>query len=172
MRRLALTSSLMRRGSGGRLRCRLQRERPRECGGAGSHAAELTDWEQAWSGVPAGDPLPHPRVFLPPLLEDRAVAVVSACQDGHIVAGAIANHTGKVVGLSNVFAPEQGRVGFWAGCVAAVMAAFPGLPVVGYEREDELAVALALGFEAMGALRVWLAHFHAPFSGLGDTDRA
>jgi hypothetical protein len=71
-----------------------------------------------------------------------------------VVAGAIANRTGDVVGVSNVFAhPDAERS--WAGCLITIINAFPGLPLVGYERGDELEIAERLGFTAVGPLRVW-----------------
>lgn len=129
--------------------------------GAGAHwttvrqAAELARWEAAWRGEPAGGG-PAAPLFLPALLADRNVAVVAGYEQQRIVAGAIANRTGAVVGLSNLFVPEHDPEPFRAGCVAAVIGAFPGLPLVGYESGQELAVARSLGFEALGPLRVWL----------------
>gem|GEM_PF-6650955 len=38
----------------------------------------------------------------------------------------------------------------------AVQAAYPGLPVVGYERGADLAAMRALGFRSLGSLRVWI----------------
>ena len=114
---------------------------------------ELRAWETAWRG-PAGDPPLN--LFLPVLLENPDIAFLAAAQDGQIVAGAVANRTGDVVGLSNVFAPVDEQAGFWAGAIAAILRTFPGLPLVGYERAAELAVAQALGFKAIGPLRVWL----------------
>ena len=57
-----------------------------------------------------------------------------------------------VVGLSNFTGPDEG----WPGAVAAVSAAFPGAPVVGYEHGDALDNALAHGAEPLGPLRVWV----------------
>jgi hypothetical protein len=100
-------------------------------------AAALTVWEAAWEG-PTGDEAP-PLVFLPGLL-----------------AGAVASRTDDVVGLSNVFTPAVDGVHFWAGCVAGAMAAFPGLPLVGYEGGEALSIAQTLGFATVGPLRVWI----------------
>jgi hypothetical protein len=49
--------------------------------------------------------------------------------------------------VSNVF----GR-GVWADIPAAVAAAYPALPLVGYEQGDALDDALAAGFTAIGPL--------------------
>jgi hypothetical protein len=67
----------------------------------------------------------------------------------------IANRTDTVVGLSNLFAPSEDSVAFWAGCVATAQATFPGLPLVGYESGVDLACAEAVGFEKLQSLRVW-----------------
>lgn len=119
-------------------------------------AAQLTQWESAWSGNPIGhSATPQPRLFLPALLADPNVAFIAAYQGSEIVAGAIANCTETVVGLSNLFALAADSVAFWAGCVATAHATFPGLPLVGYESGADLARAEAVGFEKLQSLRVW-----------------
>lgn len=120
-------------------------------------ATTLALWEDAWSGNPAGDSsTPLPRLFLPSLLADPNITFIAALQGSKIIAGAIANRTGPVVGLSNVFVPPEDRLSLWAGCVAAAMESFPGLPLVGYESGPELALAEAAGFEKLQNLRVWV----------------
>jgi hypothetical protein len=42
-----------------------------------------------------------------------------------------------------------------AGAVRAVAALGPGLPIVGYERGEDLAAARAAGFRVLGPLRIW-----------------
>lgn len=116
--------------------------------------AELAEWEAAWRGAPDADP-DAARIFPPALLADDQIVFLAALRGRQIVAGAIANRTGAVAGLSNTFAPAPEAARFWAGCVAAASMAFPGLPLVGYERGADLALALGLGFEAIGPLRVW-----------------
>jgi hypothetical protein len=54
------------------------------------------------------------------------------------------------VGLSNCF----GRGAFPAAATLCAELA-QGLPVVGYERGDDLHAALDVGFEATGPLRIW-----------------
>jgi hypothetical protein len=66
-------------------------------------------------------------------------------------AGAIANRTGSVVGVSNVSGDDA-----WTGLAEAVWREFPSLTLVGYEHGDDLDAALAAGFEEIGALRIWL----------------
>lgn len=117
-------------------------------------AVELAAWEIAWRGEPSDDP--YARIFLPVLLEDDSIAILAAYRDQQIVAGAIANRTGQVVGLSNVFVSTQDAQRLRAGCVAAAQECFPGLPFVGYESGADLAAFRALGFEELGPLRVWV----------------
>jgi hypothetical protein len=120
-------------------------------------ASELAAWEAAWSRDPTNrHSAPSPRLFLPSLVADREVAFIAAYAGPEIVAGAIANRGDGVVGVSNLFAPRDALVPFWAGCVARIHECFPGLPLVGYERAAELAAALAVGFEALHDLRVWV----------------
>lgn len=103
-------------------------------------AADLAEWERAW-GESLG-------LFVPALLTDAQF--LAARRDGRIVAGAILNRTGNVVGISNVFG------GDWAGAVATAARLYPNLPLVGYAAGGDLAAARRQGFEAVGPLRVWM----------------
>lgn len=113
----------------------------------------LAEWESAWSSA-AGDTSKE-RIFLPALLENEDIAVVAGYRDDHIVAGAIANRSNGVVGWSNFFAPAAEILDAAAASLATLSGVFNGLPIVGYERGDDLRNALALGFESLGPLRVW-----------------
>jgi hypothetical protein len=120
------------------------------------HPPELARWEVAWNGPLPGDhAAPPERIFLPVLLADRDIVFIAIYEDDRIIAGAIANRLEEVVGVSNLFAPQKHAARYWAACVAAIMDAFPGLPLVGYEHGAELAVAHRVGFEDLGPLRVW-----------------
>ncbi len=120
-------------------------------------ARELEAWEAAWSDHDANARSgAQPRLFLPELLNDRNIAFLAGRRGHPIAAVAIANRTGDVVGLSNVFAPGGATETCWAGCVRAVQSRFPGLPMVGYERGDDLSAAQGVGFESIGPLTVWL----------------
>ena len=114
---------------------------------------ELSRWEAAWSG---GEVDLQKRIFPPALLADPDLVFLAAYEGDRIVAGAVANRTGAVVGVSNVFTPADTQADFWAGGIAAVQRTFPGLPLVGYEAGEELKIAQALGFESLGPLRVWI----------------
>jgi len=121
-----------------------------------TRVSELADWESAWGGEFVGAPhLTRERIFLPSLLADANIAAIAAYQDRRIVAGAIANRTGNVVGLSNMFVPAYDEDAFRAGCVAGVIDAFPGLPIVAYEPRRALAQGPTPSFDVLGPLRVW-----------------
>jgi hypothetical protein len=59
--------------------------------------------------------------------------ILSGSVDGQLVAGAVANRSESVVGISTVFAVGDDLDGVWAGWLAAVARLYPGVPVVGYE---------------------------------------
>ena len=61
-----------------------------------------------------------------------------------------------VVGVSNVFTTTITAEEAWAGIVDALGVVYPSLPLVGYERGEDLQPALASGFAEVGDLRVWL----------------
>ncbi|MFF4101618.1 hypothetical protein [Streptomyces sp. NPDC001903] len=114
-------------------------------------ARELAAWEAAWGGG-EGTGLFHPGLLTP---EIAFLAGRSA--DGRVLAGAAANRTGAVVGLSNVFTAEGTPDDeAWAGALTAVAELWPGHPVVGYESGEDLDTALRHGFAPLGPLRVWL----------------
>lgn len=75
---------------------------------------------------------------------------------GEIIAGAIANQSDDVVGLSNMFGPQGQGLRVWSGAVAAALEAFPGRPLVGYDSGSDLAGAQSVGFVAVGPLKVWI----------------
>ncbi len=147
--------------------------------------AVLAQWESAWNNDPANDvATPRPRLFLPSLLADPNLAFLAAYHGDTIIAGAIANRTSDVVGLSNIFTPPDNKEVYWASCGSAVQRCFPDLPLVGYEHGAELAIAEAVGFEKLQDLRVWIQrgqpeqkaqvwrrasnNAHGPFAGIGQ----
>lgn len=116
--------------------------------------AELEAWEAAWDGEESTG------LFHPGLLTDHdgdIVFLAGRDAGGRILAGAAANRTGEVVGVSNVFSvdgtPDEEA---WAGALTLVGSLWPGLAVVGYESGDDLDTALGQGFAAIGPLRVWV----------------
>jgi len=103
-----------------------------------------------------------PRQFPASLLVERDIAFLLGRNSASRVVGvAVANRTtseiGDVVGLSNVIGKDTSAEDLWNGATGAVIAAFPaGLPLVGYEREDDLREATRIGFEPTRSLRVFM----------------
>jgi hypothetical protein len=122
-----------------------------------SSSIKLTRWEAAWSSDSRNsDTLGRPAHFPVSLLDDPNIAFFAGTQGTEIVAGGIANRTGDVVGLSNIFATRGEAVEVWNGLVGNTWKVFPDLPQVGYERGPDLAAALKCGFTPIGSLRVWI----------------
>jgi hypothetical protein len=122
-----------------------------------SSPAEAAGWEAAWRGHgnnqeahDGGRPQ-----FPGELFVDPGFAFFARSQGRSVIAGGIAHRAGGVVGLSNVFVHAGEPADAWAGLLRCTGDAFPGLPVVGYERGDDLESAIAVGFEPIGPLRVW-----------------
>ncbi len=119
-------------------------------------AAQLQAWEAAWWGDSRNEtPKRRARQFPHALLASPDHAFFAGHLDGQIVAGAIANRSPGAVGLSNLFAPPAFADEAWAAVVDGITSAFPGMPIVGYERGDDLLRVQRAGFISVGALRVW-----------------
>ncbi len=116
-----------------------------------SSAADLILWEQGWNGTSPT----QTRTFTPSMLADDDVAFFGLKKNGQYSAGCIANRSRGATGFSNFFAPETGRLDCVTSAAAAVASFGAGLPVVGYERGQDLETALAAGFQSVGKLRVW-----------------
>ena len=109
---------------------------------------ELAEWTRA-AGLTD--------ILTPELLGTQEVRFLAARDEHGISAGAIANLTGSVVGVSNLFATTIAHDDAWAAISAAVGAVFPDAVLVGYEHGTGLRAAIAAGFSDLGPLRVWLA---------------
>jgi len=110
-------------------------------------AEELLLWEVAWKdGGSPSDQTQFPNA----ILNRKDIMIWGRRVSGRFDAGAVANFSTNFVGLSNCF-------GEGAYPAAATLCAEHGrgLPIGGYERGDNLAVALSIGFEATGRLRIW-----------------
>jgi hypothetical protein len=125
---------------------------------------ELAAWEAAWRSVPGGtarrtfDP---PRIFMPALLGDPNIVFLAAYRRGRIAGVVVGSRSddglGPVAGVSNLVLPAKDGEDFRAGAIAAVRSAFPDLPLVSYDGGSDLEAMIALGFEPLGPLRVWVA---------------
>jgi hypothetical protein len=113
--------------------------------------ARTADELMAWAAAHGGG-----ETFRPALLDNPAVAVLTARDEDELVAGVIGNRSASVVGLSNLFMGDVDPDQVWAEATEALGAQFPGLPLVGYEHGASLRAAHGAGFVGVGQLRVWL----------------
>jgi hypothetical protein len=72
------------------------------------------------------------------------------------VAGGTFYRSDGAIGLSNVVAECDDEPAVWRDLGSLAAATFPGLPLVGYESDDELAAAQKGGFEIGDPLRIWV----------------
>ncbi|MEU8244725.1 hypothetical protein [Nonomuraea sp. NPDC048916] len=110
--------------------------------------AALADWERAC--FPGED---H-ALFRPALPARQDIAVLAGRLGGELVCGSVLNQSGRVAGVSNVFAQGCAEDTAWAGTVAMAAELFPGRALVGYE--GDVTAAGRQGFVPIGPLRVWL----------------
>lgn len=109
---------------------------------------DLLRWEQAWK---AGGSPSDVRQFPAAILARDDVAIWGRGSGDSFDAGVIGNASRECVGLSNCFGRDA-----WPAAATLCAGFANGRPVVGYECADDLQALLALGFEAVGALRVWV----------------
>jgi hypothetical protein len=110
----------------------------------------LLAWETAWGGGQAPT-----RLFRPELLTDKTVLVLAGYIGTRITAGTVANRTGSLIGISNLFTSDGDLDGAWAGGLATISQHFPHLPIVGYEHGEALDAAVRHGCTPTGPLRIW-----------------
>jgi len=109
-------------------------------------AAELAEWTAGHDTA---------EVLLPGLLQRAHFKILAKHEADGIVAGAVARLGSGVIDVSNVHA-LPGHTVDWAELASVIESHFPGRPLVGYERGDDLAAAIDGGFEPVGDLRVWV----------------
>jgi len=118
--------------------------------------AELEIWERTWRGLSANEAARESvRSFLPALLDEPGFHFLLGKRAAQSVATAALSCTEDVVGLSNVFSDAPGVGPLFPGCTRLAMQLYPELPLVGFERGDDLVAAERAGFERVGGLRVW-----------------
>ncbi len=113
---------------------------------------DVADWAR-WQAV--GPELPDiPAV----LFAQERVTLLWADDEPDTGARAVLHASGDVVGISNAAAVDGPSEAMWSDLVVEAAARYPGRAIVGYERHEELAAALACGFLRHGPLRVWTRH--------------
>ena len=117
---------------------------------AGDDRGGASSCRSGWGEVPGG-----PGFFQPALLKDETIAVLAGYDGDRVVAGAVANRSSAVIGLSNVFT-DGDLAASWAGGATAAARLWVGLPTVGYALADALEAAHDAGFESIGELVVWI----------------
>jgi hypothetical protein len=117
---------------------------------------ELGEWERAWRGSDANAAVKGLlRVFSSSLLTEPGIHFLLGRREGVASASAVLNRTRNVVGLSNVFTGDVDAGPLFPGCVGLAGKLYPGVPIVGYERGNQLLHAERSGFSRLAGLRVW-----------------
>jgi hypothetical protein len=111
-------------------------------------AGELDEWTRA-AGLEG--------IIRAELVGEPTIRIFAGRHSAHgpIVAGAIANGTGRVVGVSNVFSGQPDAKAVWRDLPRIAAMAFPGRAIVGYEHGGDLAHAIENGFSPLQPLRIW-----------------
>lgn len=118
--------------------------------------AELQAWERTWRGLEGhAEARGRPEVFRPSLLQNPDFRFLLGERGGEGVATAALNRSSRAVGLSNVFSATEEPMQLFPDCVRVASSIFPGVPLVGYQRDAHLIAATAAGFEAVHGLTVW-----------------
>lgn len=114
---------------------------------------DLERWEQGWK---AGGSPTATRMFPPECLTSGNLVFCGRRSEAGagFDRGGIINLSGDIVGLSNVFRPDDSTDLFVAALACAAMVG-AGRPVVGFEHGAALDAAMAAGFEPAGPLTVW-----------------
>ena len=120
----------------------IRREHPR----LGKPASDIV-WERASHGQ---EDL-HPGLF-----SDENFALFCGRRGEAMVAGGTFYRAENVVGISNVVAEADDAVAVWHDLAALAAESFPGLPLVGYESDDDLEAAHRAGFTVGDPLRIWV----------------
>ena len=106
----------------------------------------------SWERVkPGGDDS-----FPAALFSDSNFAMFAARRGDDVVAGGTLYRSDGVVGLSNVIAEFDDEPAVWRDLGSLAASTFPGVPLVGYEADDELDAAHKAGIDIGDPLRIWV----------------
>jgi hypothetical protein len=112
---------------------------------------QLGEWDAAWAELSE-----RSGFFRRALLEDETIGVLAGYDGDQIVAGAIANRSTAVIGLSNVFDTAGDLESAWGDGATAATALWGDMPTVSYDSGTSLDAAHGASFESIGELVVWL----------------
>ena len=107
---------------------------------------DLSAWEAGWA---ESSPVLG-RQFPQAILDRSDVAIWGRFTHGTIDGGFIVNRSNDCLGISNVFGTDV-----WPAIPPAAAHTATGLPLVGYERDDDLDAAITEGWITVGPLTVW-----------------
>jgi hypothetical protein len=110
---------------------------------------QLERWEAAWAQSALAEGF-----FRRGLLAAEAIGILAGYEDERIVAGAIANRSATVIGLSNVFAVDDLEAA-WRAAAAVATARWGDMRLVGYDSGASLNAARDAGFASIGELVIW-----------------
>jgi hypothetical protein len=119
-------------------------------------ADELERWEAVWGEPPAPRPF-----FRSELLADERVKILARSNEGRFRAGAVANCSPGVIGLTNLFDVDGDLESVWSDSASAARAVWGRMPVVGYDTGKSLDAAHRAEFEPIGSIVVWVNRGHA-----------
>jgi hypothetical protein len=108
---------------------------------------ELDEWRAAHGSADS---------IVPGLLAEPGLSVLRGRGDSGAEVGAMISERAGVIGASNMFAQGVSIGATWRELVALLRLTWPGRPVVGYESGEDVAAAVAAGFESIGPLQIWL----------------
>jgi hypothetical protein len=114
---------------------------------------DLDKWRLAWnaneeSGI-------GKIIFSDAMLDDPDIWFIAGYESDTIVSGCLVNASDDVLGISNVFGPEDN----WSDIISFIRDDIRSADIVGYEQEFEK--WSGLGFESPGNLSVWVKRTHA-----------
>jgi len=89
-------------------------------------------------------------------LEDEKISVLAGDEGDRIVAGAIANRSSTVIGLSNLFDVAGDLESRWVTAAAIAASLWGQMTTASYDSGDSLEAAHRGGFKSIGELVVWL----------------
>jgi len=111
--------------------------------------AQFEEWSSAWGDATGSD------FFRPSLLLTPRIAVLARYDGGRLTAGALANRSRTVIGVSNVFHIDDDLAAAWRGAAGAASARWRSPRVVGWASGAELEATRQAGFRTAGPLVVW-----------------
>jgi len=116
---------------------------------------DLLLWEKAWSKHQPITPV-EASIFPKSLLSKPDVVILASIQGDEFISGLIANKTDDVIGISNLFGLSLFEHEKMVPLLGVIWESLGRKSFVGYESSEDIERAVEWGFEAIGALKVWM----------------